>query len=1040
MKIAKFSIQHPRAIAGLLVLLVILGIYSYIKTPVAYTPHYYPPMLEIMTFYPGAGSDEVKNEITDPILQALYTLGDCEHKESVSSKGFSWILIEFDVDQDREILRLRCQEIVDSLYASKFSKNIQRPVVKVFAKERANTNFILYLKAKAKSDKLVPFCEEYISEMFYKIPGVNDVLIKGLQKQEVLVNVDINALQKYKIPSLLIYEKLALFGKNQPIGKITESEKNNFYTLDGKFTTLEQVRQTPIRFYNNDQLIRLEDLASVNFSSAKRDVIAKHNEEEVVTFYLVQDQAADVKKIKNSLDELIPKIRSQSKISFENKDTEIGYVLNGYSLVESTLSDLESEFIVALILITLIVYLFLGSIWSSFITIIAVPISFLGALIFIYFYGFNIDSISLTAFIVALGLVVDDAMISRESIYGAMQEGCSKKEAALIGIRRVYKPVLTSTICIAFVFLGSIFMKGVIAFYLFELGSVVAVALLVSFLDSMTIAPLMSIYGPNIKPVSKTGLAYRFNIFHRGFIKLFDIFHKIYLNIIEHIEKRFKVLTVVIASLLFIFSIYLAIHLGFDFLPPPSNPTFSVKLEMPFSTSQEGMEAVSNEISSKIQQIKGIKSVTELIGSPYQENVSTLYINISSEELKKQHSNDFMLQVDDLLENYKYQSNNNDLAFFFFDAGNYAHYNNFGLFVYGTNTKSLENVSRELYTLLVDHPGLKSLRVRAFDLMKEHGIRINKEKALAYGVDTQKVGQELGLLVSGASPTIFTTEEKSIPIQIKQSILKGDFNTQLPKYSVPNINNILVPLGDIATVEIYDVPTVINTYKGYPSYKFTADLILNGAGLGSVINDVKSMMNILLANQSDINYKFLGTTKRVEKMTSQLIFIAILSLIFIYFVLSILYESFIFPLILMFSLPFGLCGTFYALWIFNQNLNIYSFAGIIIVIGVAAKNGIIFVDAALEQVRNGRSGDEGLKYACKERFRPILMTSASLFIGMLPVAMSVLFVERQQVSMGISVIGGVVTSSTLSLIVLPIFLRPFLNREAKAVELKKHQD
>ena len=457
MKITVFALNKPRAIIGLLVLLTCIGIYSYKETPLGYYPSFSAQVLEIVTLSPGAGPREIKESITEPLLNAISSLGDIKVKNSTSSNGVSFILVKFKEGEDIGFLKLRAQEIVDNLHATKLPKNAKRPQVNIFAKERQNSTIILYLKSNAETKKLAPFCQQYLTNQIYKIQGINNVVIKGLKQEEVLVDVNIKALQEYKVPVLLIYNQLQLFGRDQPIGKVKEVFNNSYYLLQGKFNTLDQVRMTPIRFYNNDQIIHLGELSTVSYSSPPLNVEAKHNGEDVVILYLVQDSSANLKVIVDSVKELIPIFEKQANIDLEDKEASMGFVLNGFSLIENTIDDLEKELLIAVILIAVVVYLFLGNIWSAFVTIVAIPISFLGALVYIHLYGFKFDILSLMGLIVALGLVIDDAMISRESIFVEIDKGLSKKRAAIEGIRKVFKPVFGFHYLLSFCFYGRLF-------------------------------------------------------------------------------------------------------------------------------------------------------------------------------------------------------------------------------------------------------------------------------------------------------------------------------------------------------------------------------------------------------------------------------------------------------------------------------------------------------------------------------------------------------------------------------------------------------
>ena len=344
-------------------------------------------------------------------------------------------------------------------------------------------------------------------------------------------------------------------------------------------------------------------------------------------------------------------------------------------------------------------------------------------------------------------------------------------------------------------------MQGLFSFFLFELGSVVSIALLVSYFDAMTIAPLLSAYGPSLSQKRKSRLGNQLNLIHRGFVKVFDKISIFYIEVIKKVLNHLKVITLFVALIFFAFSVYLVTFLDFNFLPPASNPGFSMQLKMPFQTSKERMIEITDNVVETIKSIQGVRAVTQLVGDDAgSSGTATLYIKLFKKVLSIKPSSEFMKEINSLIDEYKKKEKLAELKPYFFDTSNYAHFSPFVLNVFGPNRKNVERVSKELYTLLIDHPGLASLDLSGVDMMQQEGIVIDKDKVISYGLDTKRVGEELALLVTGGVPTEFRAKGKSIPIRIKHSFEGMDFKSILPTLSVPNLNGMLVPLGDIATI------------------------------------------------------------------------------------------------------------------------------------------------------------------------------------------------------------------------------------------------
>lgn len=1028
MNLVELAIKRPIFIVCLFILILGVGYLSLKNMAVDLYPDVTVPVVTIFTSYPGAGPEEVEQLVSKPIEDEISSIAGIKKISSINQENNSVVIAEFTLESD---LKYAEQQIRDKVASArrKMPNDVEETIVRSVDLSDQPIMFIA-VTADLPPAQLYDLAQEQIRPKIQQVNQVGLVEVLGGRRREILVELDQKKLKEYEISASTVAERIALAGENIPSGTITRGENLLTYRTLAEFRNLEDIGSVILRFFSNERPVRVRDVAEVKEAlEEERSRVFVNNEPSLVIQVYRQSGANTVQVV----DAVYKKIE---QLNHEYSKSDSGIKLqvsrDNARYIRANIYDVKETIFIGCTLVILVVLLFLGNFRSTIITGLALPNSLLGAFIFMSLFGFSINVMTLLALVLVVGLLIDDAIVVRENIFRHIEMGKNPREAAIVGTKEVLLAVIATTLTVVAVFGPIGFLEGVVGQFFKEFGLTICIAMLISLFDAVTMAPMLSAYFASRPKNEKRGIYY----YSLGAVlRAFDRFQSYLEDQYERILKfTIRKPWVVLGSALgiFILSLYVTTFIPKTFLPETEAGEFMLSLELPPESSLDRTAEVAEEIDRRIRSNPEIEQVVRIVGSRNGEtNKSFMFVRLVPFENRQASTSQIKDRVREQLKAFSFA---NPIVTDINAAGGGGG-RVFSLLISGNDLLQLEAVSQQVFERLKAHPGLVDPEISHRPGKPEIQFVMNPEKAESLGVSTRKAGFELRTLVEGSTPAVFREDglEYNVRVRLRedQRNLKENFKDTL----VPNINDRLIPVTAIADIRETAGPAEINRQDRNRYISIGADLAPEGGGMASVIQDVENLFKSEIQLPPGVSYSFSGQVEDFNELNRNIMLAVLLGVLFIYLVLSSLYESFITPFTIMLVLPLALCGAFFGLWIGGKSLDIFSMIGCVLLLGVATKNSILLVDYANQLLPKGYSRTEAILKSGRVRLRPILMTSFALIAGMIPIAIGLNEASRQRTSMGVAILGGLISSTFLTLVVIPAAYA-YLDRFRAFVETK----
>jgi len=1006
--LAVLSIRRPVFITCVVVLIMVVGYLSSKNISVNLFPNISIPVVYIQTIYPGAGPKEIEANISKIIEEEVASIVGMKALRSVSREGVSTVICEFYLSTDVKYAEQQVRDRL-SIIRSKIPKDAKDPIVRRLDPADLPVASVS-LVSSLPTGKAFDLANDIVKVNLEQGKGVGLVEIFGSRKREIKVSLDREKLKTREVSAGQIVARLAQSGSNVPIGKMNiSSSKENIFRTSGEYSSIKEIGDTVISFFGNDIPVTVKDVAVIEDSLVDESTRTYVNGKQSIVLNVFKQSGSNTISV---VEDVIKKLEKVNKLFKEQGyDAQLKLVRDGAKEIRANVTDVKESIFLGIILTILVVFLFLGNMRSTIITGLALPNSLLGAFILIVLAGFSINVMTLLALSLSVGLLIDDAIVVRENIFRHIEMGKDPKHASLIGTTEVTMAVLATTLTVMAVFGPIAFLDGIVGQFFKEFGLTICFVMLISTFDALTIAPMLSTYfagkGLQNKHISKTG-------YEKKESKWFALLIKNYHRML-HFSMNRPVLVLVLALFIFIASIISLKWVPKTFLPPQDVGEFTIALEMQPGTNLEEMDRISKKIDEEIRKYKEVKTSLLIVGQNDGEaNRASFYVNLVPAKERKINTIEFKNLLRKDLEKYKMA---NPLVKDFDPIGGGDR--PFSLTIIGDNDEELERISKLFYEKIKNHPSITDVDISIRSGRPETQIVPLRKETENYGVSISQMGMELRILMEGQNAAIFREKGNDYDIKVRLAEDQRDVVKNFEKTFVPNINYSLIPLSSVATVkESTSNSNILRQDRAH--YVFIgAEIAPNGPGTGGAIAETERIFREEIPLPKGMRYAFIGQAENFTELIANMAKAALLAILFIYLVLASLYESFVIPLTIMLVLPLAICGAFFALLITQHSLDLFSMIGCIMLLGVATKNSIILVDYANQLVKQGVELREAIDQACKKRIRPILMTSFALIAGMLPIAYGLNEASKQRMSMGIAVIGGVVSSTFLTLVVVP---------------------
>lgn len=1002
MFLPNLAIRRPVFIVMQVLAVLVLGIVSYTRIGIDLMPNVEFPYISVTTVYPGAGAQEIENQVTKPIEEAMSAINGLKNIYSTTAEGFSQIILEFEIeikvrDADSDV-REKLSEI-----RSKLPKDIDEPTIARFDVS-ATPIMIFSLASDLPLDELRTLAEDKVKNRIQQTKEVAEVKLVGGLEREIKVEVDRKKLQAYNLSVEQVIGSLARENLNVPGGRVEIQPQEFVLRLTGEFQEISDINKVPVSNYQGTP-IYLRDVAKVKDDFKELREIAQLNGRPSVSFIVYKQSGVNTVKVCDRLKKSIDRLKKElpSGTSIEIASDQSKYIRRS---VDETMRTLYLGAIFA----TLVIFIFLGNFRSTIIAALAIPTSILATFILMNLFGYTINMMTLMGLSLCVGILIDDAIVVRENIFRHVEEGMEPEEASRFGTQEVGLAVMACTFTIIAVFVPVAYMGDIVGKFFKAFAFTVVFAILYSLWDSFTMAPMLSAKVLVKEKKDKESRMKRlFAPFNRGYHRLNQSYGGILAWSLKH-----KFLIIFASTILFILSLSLTIFIGKEFMPQGDRGEFRVILETPVGTSIQATEKNATEVEKILFTYPEVQSIFTTIGlDAGASNKGNIRVELVPFKERSKKTDEVEQEVRKRLAEVPGIKAKVTMIGMFEGEEDYPIY----LYIKGPEITVLEELSEKVLSIVEKIPGVADPDRSIRGGKPEMRVVVNREKASRLGVSTAQIASTLRSLVDGDVATKLRQGEKEIDIRVILSPEQKNNFSDISSIDILTPVGVTVPLRSIADLYEGSGPTQISRQNRERAAIVTANVV--GRPLGDIAGDLnKKLADFPLPPGYKIEYR--GDIEIMGDMFKNMILALIIGVIFIYIVLGSQFNSFLHPFTIMLALPLAVVGALLALFLTDQRINMMAMVGLILLMGLVTKNSILLIDYTITLRKRGMKREEALLQAGPVRLRPILMTSAAMIMGMLPAALGIGEGAEWRQGMGITVIGGLVTSTLLTLIVVPV--------------------
>ncbi|MBN2403335.1 MAG: efflux RND transporter permease subunit [Spirochaetes bacterium] len=1012
MNIAELSIKRPVFIVMIIMSIITLGIIGYSRLPVDLLPDVEYPTLVVVTEYEGASSTEIETLITKPLETALANVEGLDTLSSTSREGRSQVYVTFKMGVDVKFSELKVREKVERAKRS-LPDDVEDPVVNRFSTDDMPIIFLSIQGNRSLSD-LREILENTIQPKIESIDGVGSITIQGAQQKIIRITVNADLLRASGLTYNQIQNAITRKNVSLPVGSVRPVSKFITARVYGKAQTISDIADLTISS-SSGKIFKISDVAKVEMSSVDPDTRARVKKDNAVMFRLYKQSGSNTVEVSNSLRAELPNIQKLIP-----PDVQINIVSDSATAINRSIKGVQEDIVLGAFLAVIIVWLFLGNFRSTIITAIALPNSIIGAFFLAYIAGFSINTMTLLALSISVGLLIDDSIVVRENIFRYIEHGYDPKTAAIKGTNEVGLAVLSTTLSIMAVFIPISFLQGVIGQFFKEIGFTIAFALGISLIDAFTSAPMLSAYWfKHTDKVSAKG-------FHLFFVKISNRWNVVYerINAFYHrillwsLDHKIRVIIPII--LLFIASIFTSRYIGTNFMSNTDSGTISFDVQAYPGASFDEVDQFLIKIEDFVSKQKEVDSFYTTLGVQGSSNQGSVDIDLKPVSERNITTQDMITR----LRQFTRGTLEKNLVIRITERASMGNIggrggNRIQLVLNGADLKVLDDLSLKIYNVISGTPGVTDTNSSLQPGNPEIVIKLDPLKAEKLGFNEYDLGTSLRDLVQGVKISAFTIADKEYDIILRLNEEDRDSIEDIKNIIITGKSGIKVPLSAIADFSYSSSPVRILRENKQRIIRINAN-IADGYSMSDVISRIDSSIAKHVVFPNGYGYYYSGQQKQFADLQSQIVYAVILALIFMYMILASLYNSFIQPIVLMVSIPLAIIGSYLALLLTNVDLDIYGYIGLMLVMGLVAKNAILLIDFTNKKREDGMTIRDALLHASPIRLRPILMTSFAMIFGMLPLALGMNEGSRGREALPVTVIGGIVTSTFLTLIAVPI--------------------
>lgn len=987
MNFSLWAIKKPIPAILFFVVLTILGAFSFRSISIQDMPDIDLPTIVVSVGLPGANATQIEKEVTRKIEDSVASLGKIKHIYSTVSEGVSSTSVEFELEKDSQEAINDVKDAVSSVRGDLPSDITEPQISKIKAASRPLLTYAVYSET-LNEEELSWYIDDEISKTLLSVKDVASITRQGGLVKNVKVELIPQKLDLYGVSAQQIYQQLKSYIGQTPSGSL-DASKNQNVTTYSTVSSLEELQN--ISVFLNNKKIPLRDISNIKFDVEKTYQKAFLDGKQVVAFQITRNTGASDVSVANDIRAKVQELQSS------NTSLKIKEIFNNVDRVKSSYKGSMSALYEGAILAVIVVWIFLKDWRATFVSAVALPLSIIPTFWFMQqFFGLSLNGLTLLAITLVVGILVDDAIVEIENISRHISMGKTPYQAAIEAADEIGLAVIATTFTLIAVFLPTAFMGGISGKFFKHFGITASIAVFMSLLVARLLTPLMAAY--IMKPKNTDGAMH-------DAPPVKNIYHTTVLWTVNN-----KIKTLLLGIIFFIGSLLLISRIPTEFIPSADVSQVTLSIESSPGTTLEELVAIEQSMRKKLSPYKEISSIYSVVGSNSESRKITAVITLVPEKNRTKPQKELETIITSELSN---------LPGVKLSLGSGRSGEKYSVTLSSSNDVSLNKVADAFISELKEIPGLGAVNSSANVKKPEIRVSPKQEEATAYGVSPLVIGQTLKIALSGDRDSLLSKMDwngRRIPVRV---LMSEDYSKD-----IENLKNIKVPsntgviaVGIVADIQYSSTTSVISKYDRLQNITISVDL--NGKTLSEVSGLIQSKSKTLSNLPKDVKLSPSGDAERMKELFTNFGGAMLAGVLCVYLVLVLLFHNVWQPFTILMALPLSFAGAFGLLYLFNYSMSLPVLIGLLMLMGIVTKNSILLVEYAITEKGKGMDSVQAIMSACSKRSRPIIMTTAAMICGMIPLALGWDGDPSFKAPMAVAVIGGLLTSTVLSLLVIP---------------------
>ena len=1013
MSIYRKAVNNPVTTALIFIAMAIFGVFSLINISLDRFPKFDANVVMVMSSYPGASAEDIETNLTKVLENSLNAVSDLKNISSTSKENISLITLEFVEGVDIDVATNDVRDKLD-MVNSVLPDGASLPIIFKFSADDMPI-MIMAATANESLQALEKILDDKVATPLARVSGVGTVSIAGAPQREIQVYCDPNKLEAYGLTVAGISSVIASENRNVPSGTIDIGSNAYSLRVEKEFTAADQMLDIVVG-HSNGKTIYLRDVARVIDGVEERYQEAYVNG--IQGAQIVIQKQADANTVN-----VIKGVKKAMKNIEKNlpSDIQIRTVVDSSDNILNTLNSLKETILVTFLIVMLVVYLFLGRWRATFIIVLSIPVSLLASLMYLWATGNTLNIVSMSALSIAIGMVVDDAIVVLENISTHLERGAKPKEAAVHATQEVGISVIASTLTMLAVFLPLTMIKGMAGLMFKQLGWITSIIMIVSTIGALTLIPMLCSQFLRFKP--KTGKVH--DLIFGNFNKFIDLISRGYSRLISWCIGH-RTVVVIISIVVFVGTVGLiGPRVKTEFMPKSDDGRITLQLELPAGTGQNITRGIAHELHGKfVEAIPEIVNCSYAFGQADSDNafasmqnngthIVSYNINVGSMEDRERSTAEIADVVRGILADYPEFKKVKVTE----GGGGMGGASTVDIEIYGYDFETTDRVAREIQSKLLAGKEFSQVLLSRDEYTPEYQVDFDREKLAVNGLNSTTAASYLSAAMNGSTQSFYREDGDEYDIRVRYA---PEFRT-----SIEDIENIIIYNNMGKGVRIKDLGTVVETLTPPSIQRKNRERLITVSGVvanGVALSDAVAATDAILAETdipSELSVEIGGSYEDQQEMFGDLIMLLAMIIILVYIVMASQFESFMSPFVIMFSIPFAFVGVFLGLWVTGTPLGTMGMIGILILMGIVVKNGIVLIDYTILMRERGFSVAEASVIAAKSRLRPILMTTLTTVLGMIPMAIGQGEGSEMWRSLGMVVAWGLSISTLVTLVIIP---------------------